>query len=61
MQTQTILYTGWINNKVPLHGTGNYTQCPVINHNGKEYEKEKKNEFAFERLQTSLHLCGFAN
>ena len=31
---------GLINNKVLLYGTGNYTQYPVINYNGKEYEKE---------------------
>ena len=29
-----------INNKVLLYSTGNYIQYPVINHNGKEYEKE---------------------
>ena len=34
-----LLYTGWIN-KVLVNGTGNYIQYPVINHNGKEYEKE---------------------
>ena len=33
-------YIGWINNKVLLYSTGNYIQYPVINHNGKEYEKE---------------------
>ena len=33
------LYTEWIN-KVLLYSTGNYIQYPVINHNGKEYEKE---------------------
>ena len=27
------------NNKVLLYSTGNYIQYPVINHNGKEYEK----------------------
>ena len=27
-------------NKVLLYSTGNYIQYPVINHNGKEYEKE---------------------
>ena len=27
-------------NKVLLYNTGNYIQYPVINHNGKEYEKE---------------------
>ena len=30
----------WINSKVLLHSTGNHIQYPVINHNGKEYEKE---------------------
>ena len=33
-------YIRWINNKVLLYSTGNYSQSPVINHNGKEYEKE---------------------
>ena len=33
-------YWGWINNKVLLYSTGNYIQYPVINHNGREYEKE---------------------
>ena len=32
-------YRGRINNKVLLYSTGNYIQYPVINHNGKEYEK----------------------
>ena len=35
-----LLYTGWINNKVLLYNTRNYIQYPLINHNGKEYEKE---------------------
>ena len=34
-----LLYIGWKNNKVLLYNTGNYIQYPVINHNGKEYEK----------------------
>ena len=29
-----------INNKTLLYNTENYVQYPVINHNGKEYEKE---------------------
>ena len=33
------IYIEWIN-KVLLCSTGNYIQYPVINHNGKEYEKE---------------------
>ena len=35
-----LAYIGWINNKVLLYSSGNYIQYPVINHNGKEYEKE---------------------
>ena len=35
-----LLHMEWINNKVLLYSTGNYIQYPVINHNGKEYEKE---------------------
>ena len=30
----------WINSKFLLYSTGNYIQCPGMNHNGKEYEKE---------------------
>ena len=29
-----LLYMEWINNKVLLYSTGNYSQYPVINHNG---------------------------
>ena len=35
-----LLYIEWINNKALLYRTGNYIQYSVINHNGKEYEKE---------------------
>ena len=35
-----LVYTGWVNNNVPLYSTGNYIQYPVTNHNGKEYQKE---------------------
>ena len=47
---QAILYIGWINNKVLLYSTENYIQYPVINHNGKEYEKEyiEVNHFAIQ-------------
>ena len=34
-----LLYIEWVNNNVLLYSTGNYIQYPVINHNGKEYEK----------------------
>ena len=32
-------YIRWINNKTLLQSTRNYIQNPMINHNGKEYEK----------------------
>ena len=35
-----LIYIEQINNKVLLYSTGNYIQHPVINHNGKEFEKE---------------------
>ena len=35
-----LLYTEWINNKVLLYSTGNYSQYPVINRKEKEYEKD---------------------
>ena len=35
-----VLYIQWINNKVLLYRTEKLIQYPVINHNGKEYEKE---------------------
>jgi len=34
-----LLHIEWMNNKVLLWSTGNSIQYPVINHNGKEYEK----------------------
>ena len=41
---QTIIYIGWINNKVLLYSIGNYIQYPVMNHNGK---KMKKNMYMY--------------
>ena len=35
-----LVYIGWIKNKVLLYSTGNYTQHPGINNNGKGYKKE---------------------
>ena len=34
-----LLYIGWTNNKVLLYRTVNSIQYPIINHNGKQYEK----------------------
>ena len=36
----TLLYTGWINNKVLLQSTGNCIQYPDTSHSGKEYANE---------------------
>ena len=46
-----LLNTEVINNKVLLYNTGNYFEYPVINHNGKEYEKEYiyMNHFVYSR------------
>ena len=33
------LYAEWINNEVLLFSTGSYIQYPMIDYNGKEYEK----------------------
>ena len=35
----TLLYIKQKTNKDLLYSTGNYVQYPIINHNGKEYEK----------------------
>ena len=35
-----LLYREWIDNKVLPYSTENYIQYPVINHKGKEDEKE---------------------
>ena len=35
-----LVYIEWINSKVLLYSTGNYIQYPMLNHKGKEYEKE---------------------
>ena len=38
--TLLILYIKQVTNENLLYSTGNSTQYPGINHNGKEYEKE---------------------
>ena len=40
-----LLYIEWINNKVLLCSTENYSQYPMINHSGKEY------------IQKSIYIC----
>ena len=33
-----------MDNNVLLYSTGNYVQCPGINHNRKEYKKREKTQ-----------------
>ena len=40
MSRCNLLYRERINNNVLRYSTGNYTQYPTRNHNGKEYQKE---------------------
>ena len=40
MQNLKLVHTGWVSNKVLLRSTGNYSQSPVINHNGKEKNRQ---------------------
>ena len=48
-----LLYIELINNKVLVYSTANYIQYPVINQNGKEYEKEYSlNHFAVQQKLT---------
>ena len=35
-----LLHIEWISNKVLLYSIGNYIQYPMINNNGKEYNKK---------------------
>ena len=36
-ETKQLLHIEWANYKVLLCGTENYSQYPMVNHNGKEY------------------------
>ena len=45
-----LLHQDGTNNKVLLYNTGNYIQYPVINYNGKEYEKSIY-------ISTHIHTC----
>ena len=42
-----------MNNKIILYSTGNYIQYPMINHNGKEYEKE----YIHVCIYMYIHMC----
>ena len=52
-----LLYIECINNKVLLCSTGNYIEYPAINHNGKEYEKER----VYICITESLHCTAEIN
>ena len=52
-----LFYIGWINNKVPLNSTGNYIQYPLINHNGKEYQKKNVSMCVAESLCCTAEIA----
>ena len=52
-----LLYIEWINNKVLLYRTGSCIQYPVMNHNGKEYEKEYIYIYVCVCVYTHTHMC----
>jgi len=52
-----LLNVEWINKKVPLYSTGNYIQYPVINHNGKQYEKECVCVYIYIYIKMTESLC----
>ena len=52
-----LLHLEWIYNKVLMYSTGNYTQYPVINHNGKEYEKEYIYIYIYIYIYKTESLC----
>ena len=52
-----LLYIEWISNKVLLYSTGNYIQYPVINHNGKEYEKECMYVYTYIYIYIYIYVC----
>ena len=51
-----LVYIGWINNKVLLFSTRNYVQYPLMNHNGKEDEKEHICTYAHTHICTHAHV-----
>ena len=52
-----LLYRGRINNKVLLYSTGNYIQCPVINHNGEEYIYIYIYIYIYMYTHTHIYIC----
>ena len=57
-----LLHIEWINNKVLMHSTWNYIQHPLINHSGKEYEREDMNIYMCISISISIfiYICHFA-
>ena len=51
-----LVSVGWINNKVLPFGTGNYIQYPMINHNGKDHEKECMTKSLYCTTETNTTL-----
>ena len=45
-----------MNSKVLRYGIGNYVQYPVINHNGREYEKECIYTYIYIYIYTYIYI-----
>ena len=58
MSRDELSYTGWIKSKVLLYSTGNYLQCPVINHNTRKEENMKKNEYIYVYIYIYIYIYG---
>ena len=52
-----LLYIKWMNNKVLLYSTGNYTQYPIISLHGKEYEKQYIHTHIYSKITVQRKLA----
>lgn len=48
-----LLYTGWINSKVLLYSTGDYSQYPMVSHSVKECLKRQGSEAVYMDIKTN--------
>ena len=49
----------WINNEILLYSIGKYTQYPVINHDGKDFEKECIYIYIYTHTHTYIYICNW--
>lgn len=50
-----LLYMGWINSKVLLYSTGDYSQYPMISHSVKEHLKRQGGEAVYMDIKINTH------